>query len=258
MKIENGVLIGVARDDIVDGHFTIPEGVTRIGDRAFSCCKNLTSITIPDGVTCIDDLAFYCCASLESVTIPGSVTSIGEYAFCCCWSLTNITIPDSVTSISDGLFEGCTSLTSVTITGSVTSIGDRAFFGCASLASVAILSSVTSIGHDAFYSCTSPTSVGKYKAMSPDMSCRDYRFRLGEWSDEEPEPVLCARGYHFCTNLFDVFNYYFGEYGKDFVICECEVGDIVERSAEDSKCVTNRIKPVRVLTWQEVRERMSV
>lgn len=32
----------------------IPEGVTRIGDRAFENCKSLQSVVIPEGVTRID------------------------------------------------------------------------------------------------------------------------------------------------------------------------------------------------------------
>ena len=86
-----------------------------------------TSYTIPDGVTSIGNYAFQRCDSLTSVTIPNSVTSIGEYAFYECSALTSITIPDSVTSIGNWAFEDCTSLESIVIPDSVKSIGDRAF-----------------------------------------------------------------------------------------------------------------------------------
>lgn len=36
---------------IVDGHYTIPDGITEIGDRAFYGCKSLKKISIPKGVT---------------------------------------------------------------------------------------------------------------------------------------------------------------------------------------------------------------
>ena len=42
------------------------------------------------------------------------------------------------------------------------------------------------------------------------------------------------------------------EYDKDFVICEVEIGEKVETHSEDSKHVTNRIKPVRKLERKEV------
>ena len=54
--------------------------------------KSVTSIVIPDGVTRIGDDAFSWCASLTSIDIPNSVTSIGDEAFSDCSSLTSIHI----------------------------------------------------------------------------------------------------------------------------------------------------------------------
>ena len=54
--------------------------VTKIGDSAFSSCRDLTGITIPEGVKLIGKEAFYN-NNLKTVTIPESVTSIGERAF---------------------------------------------------------------------------------------------------------------------------------------------------------------------------------
>ena len=91
----------------------IPDGVTEIGNYAFSNCKSLTSITIPDSVTSIGYNAFSFCASLTSVTIGNGVTEIGDSAFYGCTSLTSVTIPDSVTKIRGVAFFDCTSLTEV-------------------------------------------------------------------------------------------------------------------------------------------------
>ena len=138
----------------------IPEGVTSIGDFAFSAsCPSLTSVSIPESVTSIGDYAFSGCTGLTSITIPESVTSIGDYAFSGCTGLTSITIPESVTSIGVRTFYACSSLTSVTIPEGVTSIGDYAFFCCTGLTSITIPESVTSIGDNAFYNCTGLTSV---------------------------------------------------------------------------------------------------
>ena len=93
----------------------IGNGVTSIGDSAFSECSSLASITIPDSVTIIGGSAFFSCESLTSITIPNSVTSIGEWAFSYCSDLTSITIPDSVTSIGEKAFYGCSSLEKVTV-----------------------------------------------------------------------------------------------------------------------------------------------
>ncbi len=101
--------------------------VTKIADKAFYECRNLTDVIIPDSITSIGYEAFYWCTSLTSITIPDSVTSIGDYAFYCCASLTSIIIPDSVTRIGIYAFAYCYSLTSITIPDNITSIGGKAF-----------------------------------------------------------------------------------------------------------------------------------
>ena len=138
---------------------SIPDSVTEIGAEAFAGCSSLESVTIPDGVTKIGSAAFESCGSLKSVTIPSSVTTIGEWAFFGCDSLESVTIPGSVTEIGDWAFSDCGSLKSVTIPDSVTTIGEQAFSGCASLESVTIPGSVTEIGDWAFSDCGSLKSV---------------------------------------------------------------------------------------------------
>ncbi len=68
----------------------IPEGVTSIGQSAFSGCSGLTSITIPASVTSIDEYAFVNCSGLTSITIPEGVTSIGRDAFYYCEALKDV------------------------------------------------------------------------------------------------------------------------------------------------------------------------
>ena len=61
-----------------------------IGDYKTAINKGLTNIVIPNGVTSIGDEAFSHCGRLVKVTIPNSVTSIGVYAFYRCSSLTDV------------------------------------------------------------------------------------------------------------------------------------------------------------------------
>ena len=118
--------------------YTIPQGITAIGDSVFSFCSSLTSVSIPDSVAAIGDRAFSDCDSLTSVSIPDSVTSIGDKAFSDCDSLTSVSIPDSVTAIGNSAFSFCDSLTSVSIPDSVTQIGVNPFVACSALKTISV------------------------------------------------------------------------------------------------------------------------
>ena len=111
-----GVAAGTARnlEKIVIPASYNGKAVTAILPEAFEKATNLKSVTIPDSITRIGNRAFYGCNSLTNISIPDSVTTIGEYAFHGCSSLANITIPDSVTSIGFSSFDNCSRLTSVT------------------------------------------------------------------------------------------------------------------------------------------------
>jgi BspA type Leucine rich repeat region (6 copies)/Immunoglobulin domain len=140
------------------GSYTIPNGVTSIGDWAFAHCANVTSVTIPNSVTSIGDAGFQHCTSLTNVSIPNSISTIVHRAFYECANLTRITIPDSVTSIGSYAFAS-SGLTSVTIPNSVTSIGEWAFATCINLANVTIGKGVPSLEFGTFEHCYSLTGV---------------------------------------------------------------------------------------------------
>jgi len=67
--------------DVVNGHVTIPEGITKIADQAFNGCTALTSISLPTSLTEIGIRCFKACTALTTIVIPSSVTAIGLDAF---------------------------------------------------------------------------------------------------------------------------------------------------------------------------------
>ncbi len=138
---------------------TLPDSITVIGRNAFAGCGSLTSISIPDGVTVIEEETFKGCSNITSIVIPNSVTTIRQTAFEGCSLLTSINIPNSVTHIGWNAFENCINLTSINLPDGIPYISDATFNGCTSLASITIPNSVTSIGNNAFNGCSKLTDV---------------------------------------------------------------------------------------------------
>lgn len=140
-------------------NITISEGVTNIGDFAFSGCTKLKNINIPNSVSIIGEFAFRNCTSLTSINLPEGLEEIRRYTFANCTNLLSVEIPDSVTEILDYAFSDCESLTNMVIPDSVTWIGYSAFSQCYNLESLQISNNMTSISSDAFFNCTSLASV---------------------------------------------------------------------------------------------------
>lgn len=166
------------RNDLEE--FVVPEGITRIGRRAFKDCKCLTKITLPSSLKEIDMDAFRGCASLREVIVPEGVTKMGDGVFydCSalekavlpksmngsqigcglfadCTALEDVTLPDRLTGEFFNVFKKCELLTSMEIPEGVTKIGSFAFEGCTALRSVKIPETVKMIEHRAFPNCTS-------------------------------------------------------------------------------------------------------
>ena len=65
------------------GEYVIPEGVTEIGDYAFSGCQSLSEVVIPEGVTKIDEGAFLNCKNLVKVSLPTSLLHMWQVKKLC-------------------------------------------------------------------------------------------------------------------------------------------------------------------------------
>lgn len=143
----------------------IPNEVKTIGELAFYCCKDLTSVVLPNGLKTIERLAFTFCKNLTSITIPDTVTFIDDDAFNTNGKDTQVYIEDltgwcniqfdseySNPLIYDGsLYLDGKPITHLTIPDEVTRINNYVFSGCVCLRSIEIPNTVTEIQKDAFY-----------------------------------------------------------------------------------------------------------
>lgn len=130
--------------------FSIPDGITDIGERAFEGYVNLTEITIPDSVRYIGEYAFLNCESLKEIELPEQLVRIGAGAFCGCEKLEHIEIPEFVDEIESDTFRRCESLTEIRIPWGVSFIDRYAFAECRNLSKIVLPETIGEIEYNAF------------------------------------------------------------------------------------------------------------
>ena len=95
-----------------------------------------------------------------------------------------------------------------------------------------------------------------FKVFNEDWTCNGFQYEIGKTFEMEDSPICCNRGFHFCTNLSDCFNYY--AFNSDNKVAEVEaIGEVVSDSGDTKHC-TNKIKIVRELTWHEVLDLVNM
>ncbi len=88
-----------------------------------------------------------------------------------------------------------------------------------------------------------------FKVFEPDWKCRGYQYTVGQIFEEDVTPSCCDRGFHFCKELKDCFNYY--PFNPDNKVARVvALGDIDDN--ENDKCCTNKIHIVEEISWEEV------
>ncbi len=168
----------------------IEEGVTCVGDYAFSNNRKLASVTVPKTVIRMGNFAFNSCYNGKDVYITDMTTwchidfenksanplYFSEYGLYNNLYLNGVLvtepeIPTDITTLG-GAFRGCDSIVKVTIPNGVNAIENSEFSGCEALKQVTIPNTVKKIGSSAFYDCpklqsmTIPDSVESIGTMA--------------------------------------------------------------------------------------------
>lgn len=152
--IKDGVLEKYIEEDGIT-EVVIPEGVTKIGDRAFRFCNTILRITIPEGVTEIGRMVFGGCNALDIVDIPKSLQSVDYGMFYCCFQLKEAVFPDNIRQLGDYTFASCVCVQKIRLPAKLKAIGKYAFWRNRSLTEMTIPEGVESIGKCAFKDCRS-------------------------------------------------------------------------------------------------------
>ena len=92
-----------------------------------------------------------------------------------------------------------------------------------------------------------------YKVFNSEWTCRGFKYQVGETYEEDINPSVCDRGFHFCKNLVDCFNYY--RFDPNNKVAEIEALGAISEGGD--KCCTNKIKIVKEITWNEVLDMVN-
>jgi len=103
-----------------------PANVTEISTETFKSCA-IESFDIPNGVTAIGQSAFSQTTKLTSLSLPNSVKTIGTNAFLNATGFTSINLGMGIESIGDRAFSGVTGVSSLELPATLQSIGSEAF-----------------------------------------------------------------------------------------------------------------------------------
>ena len=132
----------------------IGDGITYIGEDAFTTCRNLATITGGNDLTDVKALAFkntpWYNAAISKTT---AVTYLGHVAYCGTnVTKSNVTIQEGTVRIAKYAFVMNPHIDYVTIPATVTSIDDFAFYDCIGLWEVNVLGSTPpTLGDNVFY-----------------------------------------------------------------------------------------------------------
>ena len=135
----------------------VPFGI-ETWEGAFKDCRLLTTVTVPRGIQKIADSAFTDCTSLTEIDFSGTdIKEIGNSAFSGCGKLKTVTLPDGLEKIDNIAFNYCTSLDEVNIS-TVKIIGSSAFYQCTALKTIDV-KDAEEIGDYAFCRCVALESI---------------------------------------------------------------------------------------------------
>ena len=89
-----------------------------------------------------------------------------------------------------------------------------------------------------------------YKVFEPDWTCRGFQYEVGKTFEEDVTPSCCNRGFHFCKELKDCFNYY--PFNPDNKVAKVIALGEIDEELDDSKCCTNKIQIIEEISWEDV------
>ena len=79
-----------------------------------------------------------------------------------------------------------------------------------------------------------------YKGFDENLCCRGFQYEIGKEYEHDGEVECCSKGFHACTNPFDVLDYY--DVNSKNRFCEVEQSGTIKTDDSDTKQASSKIK----------------
>ena len=157
----------------------IPEGVTNIGDGAFTSGDtpmSYSEIKFPKTLKSIEGQAFSNNAGVTKISLPDGLESIGTYAFAKNTSLVKVSFGDGITELSNGVFYRNYRLKEIILPYGLKSIGDSVFADDGRIEELYIPETVESIQSGMLSGVDSTITIysSRYDASGGNSAAYDY------------------------------------------------------------------------------------
>lgn len=94
-----------------------------------------------------------------------------------------------------------------------------------------------------------------YKVFNGDWTCREFQYEVGKIYRIEGIPICCKKGFHFCKEIIDCFDYYEFSSNNKFALVESR-GAV--QTDDGKKFVTNVLRILKEVSWVEVLKLVNV
>ena len=195
------VLKGRKADPI--GEITIPEGVTKIGEKALAYCAAVTKVHFPSSLKKIDYKAFEKCTGITGELNLTPCTQLKEVSgFSGCTGITSVKAPSQVTSIT---FDYCTGFTGEVDLSAYTQLKYVKFINCPNITGTKLPSSVIEV---MVSGCTGIQNIADLNlpASIKYLSCKRCTGLTGllDLSPYTQMKTIRPEAFKYCTGITDI------------------------------------------------------
>lgn len=144
------ILTGVSDTSLPS--YSIPEGITVIGDACFALARETKAVELPKGIRKLGNRAFQG-SGITYIPLPSGIEELGDGCFSYCKSLSCMTLPESLRVLGKECFAGCPRIEQLRVPAGVSSVGRACFSDMDGLKFMTFLAHIKKLPESCFNNC---------------------------------------------------------------------------------------------------------